>query len=508
MAEPQWVIGVVLSLLASVINNLGLALQARPSIKAGGARQSAPVPTAHQPAFELHFGDGSASAYYDSDDDDAYDDKDAHTRRAHRKRNAEAVPKGGPAYPMSQSHIGVACTNPRCTCGGTGDGAHQVYPDTDRSAHATLHTIDMDLDADADTDTDAASVSRHRSKVLLIGDPSTGCSVGPFVPTPALKTRCLRACKTRVAAAFVSAKANRMELLGLACLVLGACLDVASYAFAPLSLLAPLGSASLVMNLVVAKHVLREPRARVHWFACGIVITGTLLAVVFGSKSSPRNTLDRVISGFGTTTFVMYATWVVCAHSLTLTFAKKALANTTAQVRAGVRARARVAAGVLWCFAASHIGSVGVAAAKVLAEVATGSTPQDLFRPVSFVLIIAVLLAMKTQLRYTNRALALTGALLTVPTSQVFTLVFNLLAGCVVFQDYTRMAPPGGLVFGAGVVIALGGTGVLVAYGVREAATAAAAAGSASSMHNQPLSNQPSAAAFTSTLYLDTRVVV
>ena len=250
--------------------------------------------------------------------------------------------------------------------------------------------------------------------------------------------------------------------------MVGAVLDVTSYGFAPLSLLAPLGSISLLANLVVAKRVLGEPRHRVDWLACAIIATGTLLAVVFSAKSTALHPLGVVLGNLGSAVFMVYAAALGIGYSLAVHIARAkdpdgpggAPRDAPAPVRA-------VGATVAWCVASSMVGSVGVAVCKVLAEAAVGATPVDLVSAQACVLAAGAGTAMLTQLRTMNRAIRTGGALLAVPLAQVATLVLNLLAGAVVFQDFSRVKHPQGTVFGAGVAIALCGTGLLVAHGLR-----------------------------------------
>ncbi len=240
---------------------------------------------------------------------------------------------------------------------------------------------------------------------------------------------------------------------GLGCMVLGVVLDVVSYGFAPLSLLAPLGCVSLLANLVVAKRVLGESRARADWLACGVIATGTLLAVAFSTKSAALHPLAVVLGNLGSAPFMVYAAVLTTGYRVA----------TWAATRPGA---GPVGTAVAWGLASSLAGSAGVGASKVLAEVAVGATPSDLLTPQAGVLAAGATVAMLTQLRMLNRAQAAGGALLAVPLTQVSNLVCNLVAGAVVFSDYSRVRHPSGTVFGVGVAIALAGAGVLVAHGV------------------------------------------
>ena len=260
------------------------------------------------------------------------------------------------------------------------------------------------------------------------------------------------AAEGRQALVAAGASATRKRL-GLACMVVGAGLDVASYGFAPLSLLAPLGSVSLLANLVVAKRVLGETRARADWLACAVIATGTMLAVVFSAKSAPRHPLGAVLGNLGSAAFMVFAAVLATGYRIA----------TWAATRPGAGA---VAVTVAWCCASSLACSAGVAASKVLAE-AAGTRPGDLVCPQAGVIALGAGTAMLTQLRTMNRAVAAGGTLLAVPLSQVVTLVLNLVTGAVVFSDYSRVRHPAGTVFGVGVCIALVGTSILLTHRLR-----------------------------------------
>jgi drug/metabolite transporter (DMT)-like permease len=73
--------------------------------------------------------------------------------------------------------------------------------------------------------------------------------------------------------------------VGLSLVVFGSVADFAALSFAPQSLVAPLGSLTLVSNVIFAPLLLKETVSRLDLAATATIIAGSVIAVSFASHS-------------------------------------------------------------------------------------------------------------------------------------------------------------------------------------------------------------------------------
>jgi len=109
-----------------------------------------------------------------------------------------------------------------------------------------------------------------------------------------------------------------MWILGLASIAVGSVADLVSFSFASMSLLAPLGAMTLVVNMFIAPVFLKETLSRRDIIVTMIILFGTVLSVVFGSKEETKYTLKELVALYGKPLFIGYAVVVVVYIGATL----------------------------------------------------------------------------------------------------------------------------------------------------------------------------------------------
>ena len=88
-------------------------------------------------------------------------------------------------------------------------------------------------------------------------------------------------------------------LFGLILVLSDAFIDMATFAMAPASLLAPLGAMTLVWNTIIAPCMLKEKLTRRMMVATAIIIVGATLAVAFSSHNTPLYVISDEAAGSG-----------------------------------------------------------------------------------------------------------------------------------------------------------------------------------------------------------------
>lgn len=101
--------------------------------------------------------------------------------------------------------------------------------------------------------------------------------------------------------------------IGLALVILGSLADVAALVFAPQSVIAPLGSLTLVSNTIFAPMLLREKITKCDVVATSLIVIGAAVAVSFGPHEDITYTVDELFSFYKRGPFIAYA-FVVCVY--------------------------------------------------------------------------------------------------------------------------------------------------------------------------------------------------
>jgi len=99
--------------------------------------------------------------------------------------------------------------------------------------------------------------------------------------------------------------------------VCGGLLDTASFAFAPMSLLAPTSSFTIVINTVFARFVLGEKMTSAAVVGTCIIVIGAVVCTIFGSKESEQRSVDELKALFQRAGYIHYqyincSIWLVC----------------------------------------------------------------------------------------------------------------------------------------------------------------------------------------------------
>ncbi len=76
---------------------------------------------------------------------------------------------------------------------------------------------------------------------------------------------------------------SKVWVLGLALIILGSAADFAALAFGAQSIIAPLGSLTLVSNVFFAPCLLGEKLTQRDVFATAAIVTGASIAIIFAS---------------------------------------------------------------------------------------------------------------------------------------------------------------------------------------------------------------------------------
>ena len=111
---------------------------------------------------------------------------------------------------------------------------------------------------------------------------------------------------------------NKRWLCGLFLTILGSILDLVALSNISQSILGPLSAFGLISNIIFSRWYLKEQINKNHLIATSLIITGTIIIVLFGDHSHTIYTLQAIKELFIRPTFLIY--FGVCIILLTYVY--------------------------------------------------------------------------------------------------------------------------------------------------------------------------------------------
>ena len=219
-------------------------------------------------------------------------------------------------------------------------------------------------------------------------------------------------------------------------------LNLAAYAFAAQSLLASVGSLALLWNLLVSKFFLREEPDKFDYIGTGISMVGVTVATVFGPHRTNDYTISKLIDLYTRALFIVF----IILDAVFIAFLFLAARRNVPFRRLASAALPGMIAGLTALFSKSAV--------ELVKSAAIGGT--DFQHPVTYLIIIAAIVAAVSQLKFLNKTLQDYDPLVTVPVYNAFMLLSGALSGIVYFEEYKDLDTLDYFLFPIGVGIMLG----------------------------------------------------
>jgi len=257
-----------------------------------------------------------------------------------------------------------------------------------------------------------------------------------------------------------SAYKQPMWLLGLTCVIAGSVADLVSFGFADMSLLAPLGAMTLVVNLFFAPCFLKEGLTKRDIICTLIILAGTVLAVAFGSKSEKTYTLSTLVKLYQAPLFIVYACLFVLLCSGIFWWYRGLKRRRKRCQEHPLDGRIEK---FVFPFLAGSFGAHSVLFAKSTAEVfrMTFKGNNQFKYPGSYFFVALLLFFLLFQMHFLNMGLARCDALYAVPVYQVCWVIMGCVVGFMYFQDYRTMTSLSLGMFFVGVGVTVAGVYIL-----------------------------------------------
>lgn len=246
--------------------------------------------------------------------------------------------------------------------------------------------------------------------------------------------------------------------LGLSLIVLGAIADFLALTFAPQSLVAPLGSLTLVSNIILSPIILKEVITSWDIFATLTIVLGCIISVAFASHADKVYPNDELFSFYLQWPFLVYAALVISFMVICFIAMKHYEAIERDRIRYTPLEESWHR--LTYPAISGTIGAQSVLFAKCLVEMVVNAFDgRGLFlvRWQAYLIILAMAACIVFQIMWLNDGLLRFDAAFEVPVFQAFWVVLSVCSGLIFYNEYEGMTIEQNVLFGVGIVITVSG---------------------------------------------------
>ncbi|KRT85974.1 hypothetical protein AMK59_1822 [Oryctes borbonicus] len=216
--------------------------------------------------------------------------------------------------------------------------------------------------------------------------------------------------------------------LGFLMMGVGELANFAAYAFAPASLVTPLGALSVLVSAVLASKYLNEKLNLLGKIGCLLCILGSTVIVIHSPKEEEVESLKDLLEKIKDSAFLMYILFVlICSLLIALYFGPKYGSQNV----------------VVYIIMCSAIGSLTVMSCKglglALKETITGRS-DDFQNWLTYVFFITVIICIFIQMNYLNKALDLFNTSIVTPVYYVFFTTLVIIASAILFKEWLTLS--------------------------------------------------------------------
>ncbi|XP_062411339.1 magnesium transporter NIPA2 isoform X2 [Sardina pilchardus] len=203
--------------------------------------------------------------------------------------------------------------------------------------------------------------------------------------------------------------------------------NFAAYAFAPATLVTPLGALSVLVSAILSSYFLTE-RLNLHGkLGCLLSILGSTTMVIHAPQEEEIDSLDVMAKKLVDPAFLFFATLVVIVALIFIFVVGPRRGQTNIMVYITI-------CSVIGALSVSCVKGLGIAIKEAIAGQPVVSNP------LSWILLVALVACVSTQINYLNKALDIFNTSLVTPIYYVFFTTSVLTCSAILFKEWEHMA--------------------------------------------------------------------
>lgn len=207
----------------------------------------------------------------------------------------------------------------------------------------------------------------------------------------------------------------------------GEAANFAAYAFAPASLVTPLGALSVIVAAVMSSHFLHERLNLLGKLGCLLCVLGSIIIVIHSPKEAEVEDLNLLLAKLSDSTFVVYVLLVLGLATFIAVYAGPRHGNQNVLVY------------VLLC---ASVGSLTVMSCKALGlalrDTLSGRA-NDFGQWLPYALLVTTVVFIAVQMNYLNRALDVFNTSIVTPIYYVVFTTLVIAASAILFKEWRHM---------------------------------------------------------------------
>ncbi|XP_055364500.1 magnesium transporter NIPA2 isoform X1 [Betta splendens] len=213
---------------------------------------------------------------------------------------------------------------------------------------------------------------------------------------------------------------------GLLSMGAGEAANFAAYAFAPATLVTPLGALSVLVSAVLSSYFLTE-RLNLHGkLGCLLSILGSTTMVIHAPQEEEINSLEHMAKKLVDPGFLVFATLVIIVALIFIFVVGPRHGQTNILVYITI-------CSVIGALSVSCVKGLGIAIKELIAGKSV------LRNPLAWFLLLALVACVSTQINYLNKALDIFNTSLVTPIYYVFFTTSVLTCSAILFKEWEHM---------------------------------------------------------------------
>ncbi|XP_025027971.1 magnesium transporter NIPA3 [Python bivittatus] len=213
---------------------------------------------------------------------------------------------------------------------------------------------------------------------------------------------------------------------GLLSMGIGEAANFAAYAFAPATLVTPLGALSVLISAILSSYFLDE-KLNVHGkLGCVLSILGSTVMVIHAPEEEQVTSLDEMEIKLKDPVFIAFAAVVIVTSLVLIFVVVPRFGQTNILVYISI-------CSLIGAFSVSSVKGLGIAIKDMLYQ-------KPVFRnPLLYVLAVVLVLAVSTQINYLNKSLDVFNTSLVTPIYYVCFTTTVVICSVILFKEWNSM---------------------------------------------------------------------
>eukprot|EP00475_Leptophrys_vorax_P000594 TRINITY_DN1032_c0_g1_i2.p1 TRINITY_DN1032_c0_g1~~TRINITY_DN1032_c0_g1_i2.p1 ORF type:complete len:435 (-),score=106.79 TRINITY_DN1032_c0_g1_i2:332-1636(-) len=248
--------------------------------------------------------------------------------------------------------------------------------------------------------------------------------------------------------------------LGLGVMIFGSLADFAALALAPQSIVAPLGSLTLVFNIFFARWMHHERITPLGIMATAFIVLGSVVTVSFASHKDESFLPEHLFDLYFTQRFIIYASIVIFLVSffwrVAASWSAEADRNSTIEEESWKFHYFKLLVSGL----SGMIGAHSILFAKFTAELIADDVLVLFSHLMGYLTLVGLGVTIWAQIKWLNEGIKRFDSIYVLPVAKAFWVFFSVVSGLITFAEYRELTVMEALMFCVGIGFVI--TGVCI----------------------------------------------